>query len=169
MRPVLTGGVRSDQMECHASPTAGTSCWYGIPAGIVPSSGKVLDSPQLADTGLALQVCILEKLKSFGHEPLVVDSSQLLRNPRSVLSQLCGRLDLAFEEEMLSWPAGPKPEDGVWASHWYASSHRTTGFLPYSPGHAPLPECLQPLLQECLPYYAELRRHAIEAEQEDVP
>lgn len=136
------------------------------PRGTVPSLGRVLDSPVLDDTGLALQVSILEKLRAFGHEPLVVDSGQLLRNPRSVLGQLCERLGLAFEEEMLHWPAGPKPEDGVWAAHWYASAHRTTGFLPYSPRHAPLPERLRPLLQECLPYYAELRRHAIQAECE---
>ena len=35
-----------------------------------------------------------------------------------------------YDDAMLSWPAGPKPEDGVWAEHWYASAHRSTGFGP---------------------------------------
>lgn len=30
-------------------------------------------------------------------------------------------------EQMLSWPAGPKPYDGVWAPWWYAGSHKSTG------------------------------------------
>lgn len=29
--------------------------------------------------------------------------------------------------QMLSWPAGPKPYDGVWAPWWYAQTHRSTG------------------------------------------
>ena len=29
---------------------------------------------------------------------------------------------------MLAWPAGGRPEDGVWAKHWYGAVHRSTGF-----------------------------------------
>ncbi len=139
------------------------------PRSMVPSLGQVLGHPTVADTGLALQVQILQKLQEFGHDPRVVDSRELLRHPRSVLEQLCRHLAIPFEETMLQWPAGPKPEDGVWAKHWYASSHRSTGFNPYQPPAAATPAHLQPLLAECLPYYAELSRHTIQAQTPESP
>ncbi|KAJ3334775.1 hypothetical protein HDU93_007259 [Gonapodya sp. JEL0774] len=33
---------------------------------------------------------------------------------------------------MLTWPAGPKPEDGVWAQWWYSDSWKRTGFVDRS-------------------------------------
>ena len=106
--------------------------------------------------------------------PILIDSSSLQRHPREVLSRLCAALGLPFIENQLAWPAGPKPCDGLWAGHWYASVHRSTGFVsdanslkdpwgsdgrrsqyPYlSPGHASI-------YRECLPFYTTLRRHAI--------
>ncbi len=29
---------------------------------------------------------------------------------------------------MLSWPAGRRATDGVWAAHWYEAVERSTGF-----------------------------------------
>jgi hypothetical protein len=64
---------------------------------------------------------------------------------------------------MLSWPAGPKPEDGVWAKHWYHNVHASTGFAPYEPRKDPFPANLKALLEECLPLYERLRDYAIGA------
>ncbi|HBM56022.1 MAG TPA: sulfotransferase family protein, partial [Acidimicrobiaceae bacterium] len=76
-------------------------------------------------------------------DPIVIDSTALLAAPEAVLRTLCGRLGLAFDPGMLSWPAGPKPEDGVWAEHWYASTHRSTGFESGHPSTEPAPEHLR--------------------------
>ena len=133
------------------------------PRAMVPSLGKMLEQPTVADTGLALQVKVLKKLQECGHDPLVVDSRELLKNPRSVLEQLCRQMGLPFEEKMLMWPAGPKPEDGVWARYWYASAHLSTGFNPFQPPAEAVPARLRPLLAECLPYYEELSPHTIQA------
>ena len=65
---------------------------------------------------------------------------ELLQAPRKVLGELCRRLGLPFEESMLSWKPGARPEDGVWAPHWYANVHRSSGFEPYRPKTAPFPE-----------------------------
>ncbi len=62
---------------------------------------------------------------------------------------------------MLSWDQGPKPEDGVWAPHWYHRVHTTTGFDPYREKTEPFPERLLPLLEECRPLYARLVEYAI--------
>jgi hypothetical protein len=58
---------------------------------------------------------------------------------------------------MLSWPAGPRPTDGVWARYWYDSVWRSTGFGPYRESvAAELPAELEPLAARCQPFYDEL-------------
>ncbi|MCB0257253.1 MAG: sulfotransferase family protein, partial [Anaerolineae bacterium] len=68
-----------------------------------------------------------------------------------------------FQEAMLSWPAGARPEDGSWAQYWYHSLHRSTGFGEYVPKTDPFPDSLKPLLAECQPYYRQLSAVAIKA------
>ena len=86
-----------------------------------------------------------------------------LPDPRAVLGELCRRLEIAFDGAMLAWEPGPRPEDGIWARHWYANVHRSSGFEPRGPKSARVPERLAPLLAECRLYYDELARHAITA------
>jgi hypothetical protein len=62
---------------------------------------------------------------------------------------------------MLSWPAGPRDSDGVWAPYWYASVHASTGFAPYRPPADPLPARLEPLARRCLPYFSRLHEYRI--------
>ena len=98
--------------------------------------------------------------------PRAVTSAPLTRprpvkDPRGVLTQLCTRLGIAFDPAMLKWKAGPRDFDGVWAPHWYASVHRSTGFQPYAPKTKPFPARLRPLLDECGPYFDALARRAI--------
>jgi hypothetical protein len=64
---------------------------------------------------------------------------------------------------MLSWPAGPKPEDGVWAEHWYASTHRSTGFESGHPSTEPAPEHLRGVVAEARPLYERLSEFALDA------
>ena len=52
------------------------------------------------------------------------------------------RAGFAFDPRMLAWPAGPRPSDGVWAAHWYASVNASTGFAP--PEAAPPPPDRRP-------------------------
>jgi hypothetical protein len=134
------------------------------PRDMLPSLAKGFGYlPVLRDTGFATQVEIVERIERSGRRPVVVDSGELLRNPPMVLRRLCDRIDLPFFEDMLSWPPGPKPEDGVWGSHWYARLHQTTGFEPYRPKDEPFPEELEPLYEECLPLYERLTEHVIRA------
>ena len=131
------------------------------PTEMLPSLTKQLPSPTLRDTGLREQAGILDSILARGEEPIVLDARELLLDPRGVLRQMCARLGIPFEQAMLSWPAGPKPEDGVWARHWYHNVHSSTGFAPYRPRAEPFAERLEPLLKECLPHYERLRGYAI--------
>lgn len=133
------------------------------PCEMLPSLAEQLDQPALPDTGLQEQVALLDRLLDIGQEPLVLDARELLRDPEGVLRRLCDRLGLPFEPAMLRWPAGPKPEDGVWAAHWYDGVHASTGFEPYEPKDEPFPERLRPLLEKCAPLYERLNEHAIRA------
>ena len=132
------------------------------PAEMLTSYIKQVPNPTLEGTGLPMQVRLLDAILDEGQDPLVLDSRLLLTDPRSVLSKLCDRIGIPFEEAMLTWPAGPKPEDGVWARFWYESVHRSTGFAPYRAKDEPVPERLIPLLTQAQPLYQRLAAYAIE-------
>jgi hypothetical protein len=134
------------------------------PREMLPSLALQIPSPTLRDTGLAEQVEILGTMLERDESPVVIDARELLLDPPGVLRRACEALGIPFDRAMLSWPAGPKPEDGVWAKHWYDGVHASTGFEPYRPKTGPFPERLKPLLNECLPLYERLRQHAIVAE-----
>lgn len=126
---------------------------------------KTIPEPDMRDTAYKQQHDLFEKLRKESEKiPAVIDSRQLLLDPPGVLKKLCRRLDISFEEEMLEWEAGPIPEDGVWADHWYHNVHRSTGFKPYQPKNESVPESFSSLLEECLIYYHELEQFAIKAD-----
>lgn len=133
------------------------------PREMLPSLAKNLSQPTLRDTGYDIQVEILHKAAIGGHPTPVVESRTLLLDPGGVLRQLCRQIGLPFDEGMLSWQPGPRPEDGIWAKYWYANVHQSIGFNQYRPKTAPFPEQLRPLLAECQPYYEELCQYAIQA------
>lgn len=120
-----------------------------------------LPDATIDDTGFPELVEILNELLEVGDQPAVVDTKLLLMDPRAVLSELCRRLGLDFDEAMLSWPAGPKPEDGVWAPHWYDGVHLSTGWKPYAEKDAVLDGPLAPVLDEALPLYDRLMEYRI--------
>ena len=131
------------------------------PREMLPSLSVQIPEPTLGDTGLREQVEVLDAELAAGRTPVVLEARELLRDPRGVLREACRRFGLPFDDAMLSWSAGPKPEDGVWARHWYDNVHRSTGFAPYRPKDEPFAARLEPLLAECLPLYERLAEYAI--------
>jgi len=120
---------------------------------------KKLRDPQLDQTGLPEQIRIFRYLREeTGQIPLVLDSKDVLLNPRVALTKLCAALDVPFDEAMLSWPAGKRETDGVWAKYWYASVEASTGFMPYEDHGEAVPEDFAGLLRECNELYDEMRR-----------
>lgn len=132
------------------------------PLEMLPSLTIQLPHATLADTGLAVQSRLYDELRDQGQQPAILDSRELLLNPRRVLAELCDKLGIRFDPRMLSWPRGPIPEDGVWAQHWYHAVHQSTGFAAYRPKRN-FPAQLRSLLAECSPHYEKLFAHAIRA------
>ncbi|MEL6868952.1 MAG: sulfotransferase family protein [Pseudomonadota bacterium] len=130
------------------------------PQDMLPSLTIQLPHANQKDTGLGRQLALLQQLQRLGQTPPVLDAKLLLDNPQGVLTILCERLGIAFDPAMLSWAPGARPEDGVWAPHWYQNVHRSTGFGSYTE-KGPISSHLRPLLDECRPYYEQLFEHAI--------
>jgi len=126
------------------------------PRELLASYAQVRAEPTLADLGLRQQAEIFE---TFGGP--VVDSRDLLADPAGMLRALCRALDVPFDDRMLSWPAGPRDSDGVWAPYWYDSVYASTGFAPYRPPAHELPARFEPLAEACLPYFSRLHSYRI--------
>lgn len=134
------------------------------PREMLTSLVRVTPEPALEDTGLPQQVSLFHRVReATGRTPPVVDARDVLEDPAGVLAALCEALGVAWTERMLSWDAGPRETDGVWAKHWYAAVERSTGFRPWRPKREPVPERLADLEAACLPLYDELHTHRLRA------
>jgi len=131
------------------------------PHDMLTSLQKNLPDATIDDTGFVELDEILDSILAVGGEPIAIDSRALLANPPGVLSGLCDRLGVAYTDAMLTWPAGPKPEDGVWAPYWYRAVHESTGWQPFVQKRDELLPNLEPVLAEIQPYYDRLLAYCI--------
>lgn len=132
------------------------------PARMVMSLDKVIPNPRPEDLGLPQQLHLFEYIcKETGEIPAVVDSDQVLRDPKGMLSTLCEYLRVPFDPAMLSWLMGSRTTDGVWAPHWYGRVYQTTGFA--KPNKEPIepPKHLHAVIHECEAIEAELLKFAL--------
>jgi hypothetical protein len=130
------------------------------PREMLPSLTIQLPHATLSDTGLRRQWELYTELRDSGQHPIVLDSRELLLNPEGVLRQLTLHLNIEFTSGMLTWKAGARDEDGVWAPHWYHAVHKSTGFALYE-AKTDFPDHLQPLLNDCKPWYEKLYDQAL--------
>lgn len=129
------------------------------PARVVASYSQKREAPTLADIGFVQQAELFDQVAGWsGRTPIVIDSADIRANPRESLQKLCAALGIAFTANMLSWPAGPKPYDGVWAPHWYNAVHASTGFGEAEGPLPTLPAEYAPLVEQALPHYQRLAR-----------
>lgn len=130
------------------------------PARVVASYAEKRERPTLDDLGFRQQAEIFEAVaEAAGAPPPVVDATDIRADPAGVLGKLCARLGIGFRPEMLRWPAGPKPFDGVWAAHWYGAVHRSTGFAPPEGALPRLEGAYADLAAAALPFHDRLARH----------
>jgi len=132
------------------------------PRGMLGSLQKQLPDATLYDTGLEGCVAILDWLVDRGETPIVVDSVRVQQDPAGVLTRLCDALGIAFDEAMLSWPPGPKPEDGAWAPYWYHTLHQSTGWQPPDDQEAVLRPNIEAVFEQAMPLYERLLPYRID-------
>lgn len=115
----------------------------------------------LADIGIVQQRAIFEReADRLGRAPPVLCGADVAVDPRNTLIRLCKALKIPFLEQMLSWPAGPRAHDGVWAPAWYDTVWRSTGFsAPERTAYPPLPDPLRRIADAARPHYEALFAH----------
>lgn len=132
------------------------------PARVIASYARKREAPTLADIGFLQQATLFDQVADLtGTAPPVIAAESIRANPRAALTRLCAALDLPFADAMLSWPAGPKPQDGAWAPHWYNAVHKSTGFEDPEDPLPDLPAEYQRLAGQALPAYERLAAIAI--------
>ena len=134
------------------------------PEAVLPSYVEKRAEVTLEEIGLPQQVELFDRVADrLGRAPPVIESRDVLSDPRGALSALCRGLGIAFDEAMLSWPPGRRATDGVWAPSWYDGVERSTGFAAPKPERAfdDLPDRLKPLAEAGRPLYERLARHRL--------
>ncbi|MEO8460569.1 MAG: hypothetical protein ABI451_08580 [Dokdonella sp.] len=137
------------------------------PAEVVSSYLKTRSRVTPEDIGLPQEVLLFDEVADrIGHAPAVIDSDEFLRAPEPHLRALCKRFDIPFSERMLSWPAGPRASDGIWAPHWYATVWQSTGFGPPHQHTVELDVTGARVADACRPMYEYLARYRIRIDSE---
>ncbi|MFZ9036821.1 MAG: HAD family hydrolase [Gammaproteobacteria bacterium] len=133
------------------------------PEAVIASYAAVRSDLTLVDIGFVQQAELFEEVRSItGEIPLVIDSREFLLDPETMLRAICGRLGIEFSPQMLSWPAGPRDSDGVWARYWYESVWNSTGFAPYREKPCQLNPKDRAIASRARPYYEALYQHRLQ-------
>ncbi|HEX2554699.1 MAG TPA: hypothetical protein VHL98_13435 [Microvirga sp.] len=136
------------------------------PADVLASYVVKRGEVTLADIGIVQQAELFDReIDRLGAPPPVIDSADVLADPRGTLSALCEALGIPFTDRMLSWPAGRRASDGVWAPAWYDAVERSTGFAAPSERRprGALDGALQAIADEARPLYEKLAAHRLVA------
>ena len=127
------------------------------PKEVLSSYSKSRTEVTLDDLGFEAQAEIFDWVtRVVGHNPVVVDSSDVLKDPEQMLQKVCGALEIPYSQKMLSWERGIRESDGVWASHWYQNVMESTGFAPYRERTPDYPEHLAPIAEAAQTFYEPL-------------
>lgn len=131
------------------------------PAAVMASYGAHIARPSMLDLGYDDQLQLLERLDKSGNPAVVLCSDKLQAAPLTQLKALCAGLGLPWDPHMMTWTAGPLPEDGPWAPWWYRGVHASTGWEARPPKPHVVPPHLTELHDACLGAYHALLERAL--------
>ncbi|MGB1235142.1 MAG: HAD family hydrolase [Planktomarina sp.] len=126
------------------------------PARVIASYAAKRENPTLRDIGFPRQAAMYAHCRGLGQLPIVIDSDDILADPAAMILALCDALGILFDPAMLSWTAGKRDYDGVWADHWYDAVHQSTGLKM---SVKPLPEVdpkFEGILSQAMPFFTQM-------------
>jgi len=124
------------------------------PKFVINSYVKKYDIKDIRQLGYLQQLEILNFLKKQKLEdPIIIDSSDIINNPKHMLKKLCNKLNINFTDQMLSWPKGGRDSDGVWASYWYKNVFKSKGFIRAKEKKVNLNKKLYGFYKDCMKHY----------------
>ena len=137
------------------------------PARVLASYARKMDEVSLEAIGVPQQAELFDRVCQLrGEAPPVIDSDDILADPPGMLRALCRALDIPYTDAMLSWEAGPKPEDGVWAPHWYDAVWESTGFGKPRTEPPELPKRLRKLADEARESHERIAAHRLRPQKD---
>jgi Sulfotransferase domain len=157
-------------MSHHLLPHIGHDWIHGLsnvflirdPVDVVASYIKSRATVTAEDIGLEQEARLFDEVaQRLGAAPPVIDANDFLKDPEAHLRALCTHFGIAFTERMLSWPAGPRASDGVWAPYWYAAVWRSTGFETWSPRARQLTGAAAKAAEDARPWYEHLYQYRL--------
>ncbi len=132
------------------------------PEEMLSSYLKLWSNPTLETIGILRLKKLFDIIyQNNGTIPPIIDSQDLVENPRRILSLLCEAVEVEFTDAMLEWSIG-NPTDDIWSKYaWYDTARNSTRFLPYKSKTAPVPARFQTLLAQCKEVYKELYKYRL--------
>jgi Sulfotransferase domain len=159
------------QMTHHLLPEIDRAWLRGVtncflirdPREVIVSYLKKNSDPTLEDIGFVQQAEIFDWVcAQTGAIPAVIDARDVLENSQRILELLCSAVGVEFNESMLSWPAGLRETDGIWAKHWYGEVATSTTFRKPPPREPEtVPERLRDVYERSRACYARLYLHRL--------
>ena len=132
------------------------------PMEVILSYSKKYEITSIYQLGYPQQVLLFNHLKNKNEANVIVlDSKDILQNPKNLLQLLCKELDIPFSDKMFCWPPGKRDSDGVWGQHWYGNVEKSTGFQPYQKKEEELPAKYGDIYEQCLKNYQQLFQYRI--------
>ena len=105
------------------------------------------------ELGYPQQFEIIKFLKKVNQNYKIIDSADLLKNPKDVLSDWCESINIDFEKSMLHWEKGNHKYDGIWWRHWYDNVINTTRFQKYKEKDITIENEFDSIYNEAMEYY----------------
>ena len=129
------------------------------PKEVINSYTKKNELNSVEDLGYAQQYEIIKFLKKLNKSFIIIDSSELLKNPEESLSIWCKKMNIKFYESMLSWEKGNSIYDGIWWKSWYDNVINTTGFQKFEKKDITIENKYDSIYNESMKYYNYLKEN----------
>jgi len=129
------------------------------PKEVINSYTKKNELNSVEDLGYAQQYEIIKFLKKLNKSYIIIDSSELLKNPEKLLSIWCRKMNIKFYKSMLSWEKGNSIYDGIWWKSWYDNVINTTGFQKFEVKDITIENKYDSIYNESMKYYNYLKEN----------
>jgi hypothetical protein len=138
------------------------------PAKVATSMHKHWPDFVLKEIAFVEQRTLFDRLTDkLGHTPPVIDSDDLLENPRAIVEAYCTAVGIPYLEEALSWEPGERHEVGWYdGGSWHANLRGSNGLKAQPRKYIDITEAparVQEIYQTVQPHYQHLYQHRLKA------
>ena len=109
------------------------------------------------ELGYPQQFEIVQFLQKSNRKFTIIETEDLLNDPKNILSNWCKNINIDFVQSMLSWKKGVHQYDGIWWEYWYDNVIKTTGFLNYQKKDISIENKYVSIYNESMEYYNYLK------------